>query len=50
MKKKRHCFFIITIAFLIVPNLIYEQLTRKAPYLIYTGDEQEIQIDVKRSK
>jgi len=44
MKKKNLLFQIMFIAFIIIGNFTYAQLTRKAPYLIYTGSETEMQI------
>jgi len=44
MRKKRQSFLILTFALLVASNLIYAQWTRKTPYLIYTGDEKEIQV------
>jgi hypothetical protein len=44
MKMKKYSFLMITIALLIASNLIYAQWIRKTPYLIYTGDEREIQV------
>jgi hypothetical protein len=44
MKKKIYFFELLLIAFLMICNLTYAQLTRKAPYIIYTGDGNEMQV------
>ncbi len=44
MKKKGQSFFILAFVLLVASNLIYAQWARKTPYLIYTGDEKEMQI------
>ncbi len=44
MKKKIYFFVFLLITFLMICNPTYAQLTRKAPYLIYTGDGTEMQV------
>lgn len=44
MKIKNQFYVILILTVISVPNLNYPQITRKAPYLIYNGNEIEIQV------
>jgi hypothetical protein len=44
MNKKNRIYILIIFTFISVSNLLYPQITRKAPYLIYDGNELEMQV------
>ena len=44
MKKINSSLSIFLLLFFITSNLVFPQLTRKAPYLIYNGNETEMQV------
>jgi hypothetical protein len=44
MKIRDHSFLLFQFLFYIIPNLIYAQLAHKAPYLIYNGNQKEMQV------
>jgi hypothetical protein len=44
MNKMHHSFVLVLFFLFIISNLAYPQLTHKAPYLIYNGNETEMQV------